>query len=104
MFRLTLVAAAAIAAFAFTAPGHAADAKQMEENKKVVLDFYDKAINQKDFEAAAKYLGPRYTQHNPMRPTAPTGSGHSCSSCARSSRAPAARSSGSSPTATTSSC
>ncbi len=35
-----------------------------EENKKAVVDFYEKAINQKDFEAASKYLGPRYIQHN----------------------------------------
>ncbi len=35
-----------------------------EQNKKAVVDFYEKAINQKDFEAASKYLGPRYIQHN----------------------------------------
>ena len=28
------------------------------------MEFYDKAINQKDFEAASKYLGPVYIQHN----------------------------------------
>lgn len=39
-----------------------------EANKKVVLDFYDKALNQKDFEAAAKYFGPHYIQHNPGAP------------------------------------
>jgi len=44
----------------------AADAKQMEENKKVVAAFYDAALNQKDFEKAAQYLGARYTQHNPL--------------------------------------
>jgi predicted SnoaL-like aldol condensation-catalyzing enzyme len=38
---------------------------QEEQNKKVVIDFYEKAINQKDFAAASKYMGPRYTQHNP---------------------------------------
>ena len=37
---------------------------QQEENKKTVSEFYEKAINQKDFEAASKYLGPRYVQHN----------------------------------------
>ena len=46
----------------------AADATQLEINKKSVVEFYDKAINQKDFEAAATYLGPRYTQHNPGAP------------------------------------
>jgi predicted SnoaL-like aldol condensation-catalyzing enzyme len=35
-----------------------------EKNKKIVVAFYEKAINQKDFEAASKYLGPRYVQHN----------------------------------------
>ncbi len=40
-----------------------AETKQ-EENKRGVVDFYEKAINQKDFEAASKYMGPRYIQHN----------------------------------------
>jgi predicted SnoaL-like aldol condensation-catalyzing enzyme len=43
-------------------PVHAAD------NKKTVVDFYEKAINQKDFAAASKHLGPRYIQHNPTAP------------------------------------
>jgi predicted SnoaL-like aldol condensation-catalyzing enzyme len=42
-------------------PAHA----DPESNKKVVLEFYEKALNQKDFDAASKYLGPRYVQHNP---------------------------------------
>ena len=44
-----------------------------ETNKKVVVDFYEKALNQKDFEAAAKYFGPRYIQHNPLVPNGPDG-------------------------------
>jgi predicted SnoaL-like aldol condensation-catalyzing enzyme len=36
-----------------------------EANKVAVLAFYDAALNQKDFEAARRYLGPRYIQHNP---------------------------------------
>src|SRR6516165_330400 len=47
-------------------PALAADAKQMEENKKIVAAFYDAAVNQKDFEKASQYLGARYTQHNPL--------------------------------------
>ena len=35
-----------------------------DDNKKAVVDFYEKAINQKDIEAASKYLGARYIQHN----------------------------------------
>ena len=44
-----------------------ADAKE-EANKKLVIEFYEKAINQKDFEAASKYFGNRYVQHNPNAP------------------------------------
>jgi predicted SnoaL-like aldol condensation-catalyzing enzyme len=43
---------------------HAADAGKQELNKKIVQEFYELAINKKDFEAASKYLGPRYIQHN----------------------------------------
>jgi predicted SnoaL-like aldol condensation-catalyzing enzyme len=38
----------------------------MERNKKAALDFYDSAINKKDYEAAAKYIGDGYKQHNPL--------------------------------------
>jgi len=47
--------------------------KQEEQNKKTVVEFYEKAINQKDFEAASKYLGPKYTQHNPNAADGATG-------------------------------
>jgi predicted SnoaL-like aldol condensation-catalyzing enzyme len=68
---LRLILAAAVIAFASAAL--AADAKQMEENKKAVTEFYDLAINQKNFEAAAKFIGPRYVQHNPRAADGPEG-------------------------------
>jgi predicted SnoaL-like aldol condensation-catalyzing enzyme len=72
MIRSTL--ALAVAALALTTLAGAADAQQQQEaNKKIVVDFYDKALNQKDFEAASKYLGSRYTQHNPNAPDGPEG-------------------------------
>lgn len=37
---------------------------QEEHNKTIVIDFYEKALNQKDFAAASQYLG-HYIQHNP---------------------------------------
>lgn len=38
----------------------------LQEKKTIVRDFYDLAFNQKQpEEAAARYLGPVYTQHNP---------------------------------------
>lgn len=46
---------------------------QLEINKQHVIEFYDKAINQKDFEAASLYLGSRYTQHNPTAADGPEG-------------------------------
>jgi len=87
---LRLVFAAALIALAPSA--HAADPEQSqgtkaqitlqfevacdklkEQNKKTALEFYDAAINQKNFEAAAKFLGPRYTQHNPNAADGPEG-------------------------------
>jgi predicted SnoaL-like aldol condensation-catalyzing enzyme len=71
MTRITLALAATLALTALPA---GADAQtQQEANKKIVVDFYDKAINQKDFDAASKYLGSRYTQHNPNAADGPEG-------------------------------
>ncbi|HUL86743.1 MAG TPA: nuclear transport factor 2 family protein [Pseudolabrys sp.] len=55
------------------APGLAGNTAQEEANKKVVIDLYEKGINQKDFEAAAKNFGPRYVQHNPRAADGPEG-------------------------------
>ncbi|HYC18437.1 MAG TPA: ester cyclase [Pseudolabrys sp.] len=55
------------------APGHAGNTAQEEANKKVVIDLYEKGINQKDFEAAAKNFGTRYVQHNPRAADGPEG-------------------------------
>ena len=44
---------------------NAADRAKPGKNEQVVRSFYEAAINQKDFEAASKYLGPKYIQHNP---------------------------------------
>jgi predicted SnoaL-like aldol condensation-catalyzing enzyme len=50
-----------------------ADDKQEEANKKAVVAFYEAGLNQKDFAAAQKYMGPRYTQHNPNVADGPDG-------------------------------
>jgi len=67
MLRGLLAAAAAVMV---SMPAFAAD---IEANKKIVVDFYEKALNQKDFEAAAQHFGPRYIQHNPAVPDGPDG-------------------------------
>jgi predicted SnoaL-like aldol condensation-catalyzing enzyme len=69
MLRLLLAAALVM----FAPAAYAADAQQMEANKKAVVEFYDLAINKKDFEAASKFLGPRYVQHNPRAADGPEG-------------------------------
>jgi predicted SnoaL-like aldol condensation-catalyzing enzyme len=43
-----------------------ADESQQEINKKVVTEFYQKALNEKNFKAAETYMGPWYIQHNPL--------------------------------------
>jgi predicted SnoaL-like aldol condensation-catalyzing enzyme len=49
-------------------PAFAADAATQEANKKTVLEFYEQGLNRKDFDAAVKFIGPRYVQHNPTAP------------------------------------
>jgi predicted SnoaL-like aldol condensation-catalyzing enzyme len=49
----------------------AGNAKE-EANKKKVVEFYEKALNQKDVAAVDKYLGP-YRQHNPQAADGPDG-------------------------------
>jgi predicted SnoaL-like aldol condensation-catalyzing enzyme len=56
-----VLAAVCLAATSAGAQG----ASQQEQNKRIVTEFYDKALNQKDFDAAATYFGPHYIQHNP---------------------------------------
>ena len=63
MWKILL--AAPLASLLCAAPALAGNTPQEEANKKVVLDLYEKGINQKDFEAAAKDFGPHYKQHNP---------------------------------------
>jgi predicted SnoaL-like aldol condensation-catalyzing enzyme len=67
-----LAFALAAAAFAFTAHAASADEK-LEANKKAVVAFYNKAINEKDFEAARPYMGDKYIQHNPNAADGPEG-------------------------------
>ena len=68
MSRSLLTTCAAVVALLLAHPAFAADAKQMEENKKTVAALYDAVLNQKDFDKASQYLGPHYIQHNPGAP------------------------------------
>lgn len=44
-----------------------------EANRQAVLAFYEKGLNQKDADAALKYVGERYVQHNPNAADGPDG-------------------------------
>jgi predicted SnoaL-like aldol condensation-catalyzing enzyme len=60
-------------AVSLTAHSAGAAGPKEEANKKIVREFYEKGLNQKDGEAAATYFGSRYTQHNPLAADGPEG-------------------------------
>lgn len=72
--KLTKVALIALPIMAAAMPAFAerAYSPQEQKNKEIVLDFYQKALNDKDFDAASKYLG-KYIQHNPTAADGPEG-------------------------------
>ena len=72
MVRLTFAATAFILLAAMPW-AHAASPQELEANKQTVRVFEDAALNQKDFDAASKYLGSHYTQHNPTAADGPEG-------------------------------
>ena len=74
MGKWRIAASAAALAFGFLLSGAAlAETGQERANKRSVIEFYGKALNDKDFAAASKYLGDRYTQHNPTAADGPEG-------------------------------
>jgi len=72
VFRPRTAFAAAILLTLASHGAVAADA-QAEANRKVVLDFYEKGLNQKDADAAIALMGNRYVQHNPNAADGPEG-------------------------------
>ena len=73
MLKHMLTASLAAVALLLARPALAADAQQMEANKKTVRALYEAALNKKDFDEASKYLGSKYTQHNPNAADGPEG-------------------------------
>ena len=67
------IAAALLLALACVGGTAAAADAQQEANRKIVLDFYEKGLNQKDADAAIAYMGNRYVQHNPNAADGPEG-------------------------------
>jgi predicted SnoaL-like aldol condensation-catalyzing enzyme len=57
-----------------TAPEATANAEASEEaNKAIVIAFYNAALNEKNWEKASKFIGPRYVQHNQAAVDGPEG-------------------------------
>ncbi len=55
------------------AAARAQRAEQARRNKKLIAEYYDLALNKKDFAAARSYIGASYTQHNPDIENGPEG-------------------------------
>jgi len=72
-FRPRAVLAAVILLALASPAAFAASEAQQEANRKVVLDFYEKGLNQKDADAAIALMGNRYVQHNPNAADGPEG-------------------------------
>jgi len=73
MVRFRALVIAVLMSAIWSHAGWAADAAQLEQNKKTVRAFYDAALNKKDFDEASKYLGSQYRQHNPTAKDGPEG-------------------------------
>lgn len=70
--RAAIAAALLIALAPNVGSALAGDAKE-EANRKVVLEFYEKGLNQKNADAAIAMMGDRYVQHNPNAADGPEG-------------------------------
>jgi predicted SnoaL-like aldol condensation-catalyzing enzyme len=70
---LGVMAALCVASVAGAGAARAEETAKEKANKATVLALYDAALNKLDFEAASKYLGPTYKQHNPTAADGPEG-------------------------------
>jgi predicted SnoaL-like aldol condensation-catalyzing enzyme len=73
IFRPRAIIAAVILLAAAPSGAQAASEAQQEANRKAVLAFYEKGLNQKDADGAIAYMGDRYVQHNPNAADGPEG-------------------------------
>nr|WP_050420017.1 nuclear transport factor 2 family protein [Bradyrhizobium tropiciagri] len=73
LLRPRTAVAALLLALASSSAMAATSEAQQEANRKAVLAFYDKGLNQKDADAALAYVGNRYVQHNPGAADGPEG-------------------------------
>ncbi|MET4327037.1 putative SnoaL-like aldol condensation-catalyzing enzyme [Bradyrhizobium sp. i1.15.2] len=71
--RSAAIVAASVLTLSLAGGVAMAGSAQEEANRKTVLAFYEKGLNQKDADAALAYVGDRYVQHNPNAADGPDG-------------------------------
>ena len=71
--RSAAVVAASVLTLSLASGVAMAGSAQEEANRKTVLAFYEKGLNQKDADAALAHVGDRYVQHNPNAADGPDG-------------------------------
>ena len=71
--RSAAIVAASVLTLSLASGAAMAGSAQEEANRKTVLAFYEKGLNQKDADAALAYVGDRYVQHNPNAADGPDG-------------------------------
>src|SRR3569833_2383347 len=71
--RSAAIVAASVLTLVFAGGAAMAGSPQEEANRKAVLAFYERGLNQKDVDAALAYVGDRYIQHNPNAADGPEG-------------------------------
>ena len=71
--RSAAIVAASVLTLSLASGAAIAGSAQEEANRKTVLAFYEKGLNQKDADAALAYVGDRYVQHNPNAADGPDG-------------------------------
>jgi predicted SnoaL-like aldol condensation-catalyzing enzyme len=63
--RIIPIVMSALILMALAPTAWSAAPARLAANKRLVVAFYDAAINKKDYELAVTFLGPEYRQHNP---------------------------------------
>ncbi len=64
--RISFVVILALACISLSKPTYSADSQEAieEQNKQIVIEFYNAALNEKNWEKTKSFIGDRYVQHN----------------------------------------
>ncbi len=73
--RIILIAILILAGISVSAPTYSADSQETieENNKQIVIEFYNAALNEKNWEKTKSFIGNRYVQHNLSASDGPEG-------------------------------